>query len=279
MRDPARSQTVRFFSRKMKTGVYQFAPEFGNVPANLDKIEKALLAVEAELVVLPELCTTGYQFASADEVRSLAERIPEGETVRRLAVLCRRKGFYIAAGMAESTDDAYYNSSVLIGPEGWIGTYRKIHLFHEEKLWFAPGNLGFRVWDVGMVKIGMMVCFDWIFPESARTLALRGAEIICHPANLVLPYCPDAMITRSVENRVYCATANRIGAEERAGKSRLTFIGKSQITGVKGELLFRMDESETGFRIADIDPAIAREKRVTETNDLFGDRRPEAYQI
>jgi predicted amidohydrolase len=85
------------------------------------------------------------------------------------------------------------------------------------------------------------------------------------------------MITRSVENRVYCATANRIGAEERGGKSKLTFIGKSQITGVKGELLFRMKENETGLRIAEIDPALARKKHVTETNDLFMDRRPEAY--
>jgi predicted amidohydrolase len=263
----------------MKVGVYQFAPVFGNVRANLEKIERMLDEEEADLIVLPELCTTGYQFVSTEEIRSLAEPVTEGETVRRLTAFCRKKKFFLVAGIVESADDVCYNSSVLVGPEGWIGTYRKIHLFWDEKLWFQPGNLGFRVWDIGSAKIGMMICFDWFFPESARTLALSGADILCHPANLVLPYCPDAMITRSVENRVYSATANRIGSEERGGKSKLTFIGKSQITDVKGKLLFRLNENEEGLRIADIDPALARDKQVTEMNHLFQDRRPEMYKI
>jgi len=96
-----------------------------------------------------------------------------------------------------------------------LGTYRKIHLFYKEKLYFAPGENPPKVFNVNGVNIGVMICFDWIFPETARTLSLQGAELIAHPANLVLPYCQNAMITRSIENRVFTATANRVGSELR----------------------------------------------------------------
>jgi len=263
----------------LRIGIYQFAPEFGNIPGNLDRIEKAINGADADLIVLPELCTTGYQFISADEVQSLAEPALDGATVRRLESLCKKNRFLLVAGIAESADGACYNSSVLIGPDGWIGTYRKVHLFWEEKLWFKPGNLGFGVWDVGSAKLGMMICFDWIFPESARTLALAGADIICHPSNLVLPYCPDAMITRSIENRVFSATANRVGSESRGGKTTLNFIGNSEVVSVKGEILLRLGDREENLRIVEINPALARDKRITEINDLFKDRRPAEYLL
>jgi predicted amidohydrolase len=261
----------------MKVGVYQFSPAFGNVQSNLKAIGAALEQVHADLVVLPELCTTGYQFVSAREARSLAEPVPEGAAVRCLESICRARGMHLVAGIAEAAGGAVYNSAVLIGPAGWIGTYRKVHLFLDEKKWFTPGDTGFRVWDIGIARIGLMVCFDWIFPEAARDLALLGADLICHPANLVLPYCPDAMITRSIENRVFSITANRTGEETRDGADPLSFIGKSQAVGVRGELLFRMGESEEGVRFAEIDPRSARDKRLTPANDLFRDRRPDLY--
>lgn len=263
----------------MRVGVFQFAPEFGNVQANLDTIENAVRNAHADLIVLPELCTTGYQFTSAEEVKSLAEPVRGGESVRRFESVCRKNGFYLVAGIAESEEGVCYNSSVLIGPGGWIGTYRKIHLFLEEKLWFRPGNLGFGVWDAGPARIGMMICFDWIFPESSRTLALAGADILCHPANLVLPYCPDAMVTRSIENRVFTITANRVGSEKRGGREELRFIGKSQVTGVKGEILARLGGHEQALRTVEIFPPAARDKKITEMNDVFGDRRPEEYRM
>jgi predicted amidohydrolase len=261
----------------MKIGIYQFAPEFGNVRGNLDRIERAIDGADADLIVLPELCTTGYQFISTGEVQSLAETAPDGKTARRLESLCKKNRFLMVAGMAECADGAVYNSSLLIGPDGWIGTYRKVHLFWEEKLWFKPGDLGFCVWDVGSAKLGMMICFDWIFPESARSLALAGADILCHPSNLVLPYCPDAMITRSIENRIFSVTSNRVGSESRGGKPPLNFIGNSRVVGVRGEILLRFGEREVNLRIVDVNPALAREKRITEMNDLFEDRRPEEY--
>jgi len=262
----------------MKIGVLPFAPDFGDIAANLDRIEKAIDGADADLIVLPELCTTGYRFVSTLEVRSLAEPARDGNTVRRFEALCGKNGFHMVAGIAESADGACYNSSVLVGPGGWIATYRKVHLFWEEKLWFKPGNLGFGVWNAGPVKIGMMICFDWIFPESCRSLALAGADIVCHPANLVLPFCPDAMITRSIENRVISVTANRVGSETRGGREKLQFIGRSQAVGAKGEVLMRLGDREEALRIVEVDPATARDKHITEGNDLFEDRRPGEYR-
>src|SRR5919202_6692477 len=120
---------------------------------------------------------------------------------------------YLVAGLAELHSERCYNSAVVLGPSGFIGTYRKTHLFFEETLLFAPGDTGFPVWQAGGAKIGVMICFDWFYPEAARTLALKGAEVLCHPSNLVLPYCPDAMVTRCLENHLFSVTANRIGSE------------------------------------------------------------------
>lgn len=261
----------------MKAGVFQFCPKFGEVQANLNTIEEALSRIEADLVVLPELCTTGYQFTSVKEADRFCEPVPDGPSARRLVRLCREKEFYLAAGIGERSDDGCYNSSVLVGPEGHIGTYRKVHLFNKEKTWFRPGNLGLPVWDTGIAKIGMMICFDWIFPEAARTLAMREADIVCHPANLVLPYCPDAMITRSIENRIFSITANRTGSESRDADESFHFTGTSQMITPGGEILFRMDGEESGVRVAEIDPAQARDKQITPFNRMWEDRRPEAY--
>lgn len=263
----------------MKAGVFQFSPRFGDVRSNLDRITAAVAGTDAHLMVLPELCLSGYQFVSMDEVRALSEPVPDGPSVRALSDLARSRRMFIVAGLAERADGRIYNSAVLIGPEGWMGTYRKTHLFFEETLWFSPGDGGFQVWEADGVRLGLMVCLDWIFPEAARSLALAGADIICHPANLVLPYCPDAMVTRSIENRVFTLTANRTGSEFRGGKPALRYIGKSQATGARGEILFRMGGDEEGVRVAEIDPLSARDKRVNEYNDLFGDRRPELYGI
>ena len=157
-------------------------------------------------------------------------------------------------------------------------TYRKVHLFFEEKLWFIPGDLGFRTIDTGFCRVGLMVCFDWFFPESARTLALQGSDVICHCANLVLPYCQAAMVTRCLENRVFAITANRTG-EDRAGERTLKFTGMSQITGPGGDILCRADAQSAQTGISEIDIEAARKKKINEYNDLFLDRRPEFYSL
>jgi len=196
----------------------QNSPEFGNIRANLHDLI-GLLPPGCDLAVLPELCATGYQFRDRDEVMDLAEVIAPGHEpgpiTTRLSEVAEASGTTIIAGVAERDGDRLFNSAVLLRPDGSRSIYRKIHLFMDEKKLFDPGDLGFSVVDACGVKVGMMVCFDWIFPESARTLALQGAQIIAHPSNLVLPWCPQAMITRSLENGVFTMTANRIGRELR----------------------------------------------------------------
>ncbi|MBE9532051.1 MAG: acyltransferase, partial [Proteobacteria bacterium] len=213
----------------MKVGFIQSSPKFGEVEANVKLALRNIRKLDAELVVLPELFNTGYRFRSRKEALSLAEAIPNGATTSKLIEVAKEKNIFIVAGLPEKARGKIYNSSVLVGPKGFISVYRKAHLFSTEKRLFTPGNTPFEVHDIGKAKVGMMICFDWLFPEAARTLALKGADIICHPSNLVLPHCPQAMITRCLENRVFAITANRVGSEARVGAERLRFIGKSQI--------------------------------------------------
>ncbi|WP_457741691.1 nitrilase [Thermococcus sp.] len=240
-----------------------------------ERLVKEAAEKGAKLVVLPELFDTGYNFENKEEVESVAGQIPDGPTTEFLIELARSLDVFIVAGTAEKDErGGLYNSAVMVGPRGYIGKYRKIHLFYREKLFFQPGNLGFHVFNIGIAKVGVMICFDWFFPESARTLALKGAEIIAHPSNLVMPYAPRAMPIRALENRVYTITANRIG-EERG----LRFIGKSTIASPKAEVLAMGSEDSEEVGVVEINLEVAREKRINEMNDVFKDRRPEHYII
>jgi predicted amidohydrolase len=261
----------------MKVGFYQFNPLFGEKDENLSKVRAVVQNSEADLLVLPEFFATGYQFISHDEVSRLSEPVPQGDTCRFLSDLSREKGIYIAAGLPETEGNTFYNSAVLTGPEGFIGLYRKTHLYSEETLYFTPGDTGFRVWDTGIGKIGIMVCFDWFFPESMRALSLKGAEVVAHPSNLVMPYCPDAMQVRCLENRVYAITANRTGIEKRKHDTQLTFIGKSEIVSPGGDIIVRAGEDEEVIMISEIDPSRAQDKKINPFNDIFKDRRSDMY--
>jgi predicted amidohydrolase len=261
----------------MKAGFIQFAPEFGNIDANINKAALMIDNADAGLLVLPELFNTGYHFASVQETRDLAEKIPAGKTTKALCSIAQKKNIHIVAGIAEIADGSLYNSAVLVSPTGYVATYRKIHLFNEEKLWFQPGNKGFDIYDIGPIKIGIMICYDWYFPESARILALQGADVICHPSNLVLPYCQDSMVTRCLENKIYAITANRTGYEDRNGK-RFSYTGKSQITAPDGSILYRAAPNSDEIGVAEIDISQARDKRTNKYNDLFADRKVAYYQ-
>jgi predicted amidohydrolase len=215
----------------------------------------------------------------------LSEEVPGGYTTGRLLEAAKakkaKKGkkLFIVAGLAERSGSRVYNSAVLVGPEGLVGLYRKAHLFWREKDFFSPGKTPFKVYSAGKARVGIMVCFDWLFPEVSRTLALKGADIICHPANLVLPHCPEAMITRSIENRVFSITANRVGSEERIKGEKLKYIGQSQVVGPDGKVLYRAAKGKTEARVVKIDPKRARDKKITERNNVLKDRRVELYLL
>lgn len=258
----------------MNVGFIQNNPRFMAVEENVRKVVEEIKKLEADLLILPEMFNTGYNFEHREDLEKVAESIPDGYTTQELVAASKETDTAIAAGLPEKGDDGeYYNSAVLVDGEK-VRLYRKTHIFHEEKNLFADGDTGFNVFDIGGVKVGVMVCYDWVFPEAARTLALKGAQIIAHPANLILPYCQDAMRTRSLENRVYSITANRVGSE-----GHLTFTGQSQVVDAKGKVLHRASNDKAESWTAEIDPAKALDKQFTTMNHLFEDRRPDRYEL
>jgi predicted amidohydrolase len=261
----------------MRIGFFQFAPRFGQPEHNLDALAEAVSGARADLIVAPELALSGYLFARKGEVEQMAEEIP-GPATDRLTLAAAQANCHLVVGLAERSGERLFNSAVLIGPKGVVGVYRKVHLFDEEKLYFAPGDRGFSLFDVRGVKVGLLVCFDHFFPEAARTLALQGAQIICHPSNLVLPeYGQLTTRVRSIENRVFWILANRYGTEERNGKT-LTYSVCSQITAENGEILARAQAVGDSLTVVEVEPQRAENKRVTERNDLFADRRTKLYR-
>ncbi|MFX1280188.1 MAG: nitrilase-related carbon-nitrogen hydrolase [Promethearchaeota archaeon] len=259
----------------MKVGYIQTNPIFGEKEKNLREVEKLSANLKADIIVLPELFATGYAFKSKEEVYSLAESISD-TTSQFLIELAQDKENIIIGGFAEKEGKKLFNSALIVSENGVVGTYRKLHLYYKEKLWFNPGDKPLKVYNVNGFNIGIMICFDWIFPETARTLTLLGAEIIAHPANLVLPYCQKAMVTRCLENRVYAITANRIGQENR-GNDKFKFTGGSQITSFDGAILSSAPLDQIFVGTAEIDVSLARNKKLNEYNDLLGDRRNKFY--
>ncbi|MFX0168759.1 MAG: nitrilase-related carbon-nitrogen hydrolase [Candidatus Hodarchaeota archaeon] len=261
----------------MKVAAAQIHPRFAEPEANRKILKRVIQRAgkqEVNLIVFPELCSTGYNFSSPDQVLRLAEPIPEGSTTQLWIHLAREHGITIVGGIAElGLNNQVFNSAVIVSPEGIVESYQKIHLFAREKEWFTPGQIPPKVWEISSVKIGVLVCFDWAFPEAARILMLEGCEILCIPANLVLPYAQRTMIARSIENRIFTILANRVGHER-----TLTFTGHSQITNTLGDVLAKGSLNRPGLLIAEINPAKARDKNITAQNHIVLDRRIELYQ-
>ncbi|GAB4269291.1 MAG: nitrilase [Candidatus Rifleibacteriota bacterium] len=258
----------------MKAGFVQYAPIFGEPEKNLEKLLSLLNETpSADLLVLPELCNSGYNFSSKEQALSLAEEASDSRFVAALHDFCARRNLYIATGFNEKEGDTLFNTALLVGPEGLIGKYRKIHLFLNEKDIFAPGNAGLPVFDTAAGKIAMLVCFDWVFPEVWRILALKGADVICHCSNLVLPgFAQKSVPTHALVNHVYVITANRIGTEK-----NLTFTGMSTIADPLGNVIYQASADKEELKVLDFDLNLARNKQMTPKNDLFADRRPDLY--
>ena len=263
----------------MRLGIVQTEPAFGERRRNLDDAFALMERDSADLWVLPEFFASGYQFVDAREVSRLAEPIPDGPTTQALAAFCRDHGCMAVGGLPEAAPSGLYNAAVLVGPEGYLASYRKIHLFGMEVVFFLPGDRPFSTCDVGGVRVGIMICFDHLFPEAARSLALLGADVIVHPANLVLPgVAQRTMEVRALENGVFAATANRVGSEARNGRE-LRYTGQSQIVGPDGDVLVRLSRDQAEIAVVDIDISRARDKAITSRNDKLADRRPHLYTL
>lgn len=261
----------------MNVGILQFAPRLGRVEENRRQIAAMLRGRKFDLAVLPELAVTGYNFADRRAAWAAAEDC-RGESFDLFGELAFSAKGAIVWGMAEKAGRKLYNSAVLTTPEGDHYIYRKTHLFFREEFLFDRGDTGFNVLTWRKVRIGVMICFDWIFPEAARTLALKGCQVLAHPANLVMPYCQDAMVTRSLENRIFCVTANRVGRESTGGRV-VRFTGRSQIIDPTGDRILKFTAVEKAFKAVKITPCVADTKKVNRWNDLFADRRTDWYGV
>lgn len=257
--------------------VLQFEVQFGKPEHNRATIEALVEQTPpSQLLVLPELAVSGYDFPDQASADALAEAFENSPTRALLTTLAKRHQATIVAGYAERAPEGLYNSAMVVQPDGRATNYRKLHLFNREQRVFLPGDAPAPVIETPAGRIGVMICFDWFFPETARSLALRGAQIIVQPANLVLPWCQRAMFARSVENKVFTITANRIGVETQAGRE-LGFTGQSQILSPRGETLAAAPSDAEAIITATFDPSEADDKTIAELNDLFANRRPDQY--
>jgi predicted amidohydrolase len=273
----------------------QMEPVFADRAKNLESIAsltRKAAGMGAKLVIFPECALSGYCFDSVAQALPASEPVP-GPSTTKLAELCRELGVYVITGMLERAGEKVYNAAVLIGPAGVVGCYRKVHLPWLGIDRFAePGDRGFAVYELPepngkpgvaaepWLKVGMNICYDGSFPEASRVMALHGADLIALPTN----WPPAAEITaehvintRANENNVYFAAVNRVGTE-----GGFEFIGCSKIADNLGRTMVYAKHAEPEILVADIDPALARNKHLVRVPklheiDRFRDRRPETY--
>lgn len=266
----------------------QMAPEIAEPTKNTSAMLKyANDAADkgAQLIVFPELATSGYVFKDMEELRQLSQNPYDNGSFTELRALAEERGLHLAFGYPESSNGKFYNSAALIGPDGVIGNYRKLHLWDEENRFFEPGDLGHPVYETPIGKIGMMICYDCWFPETIRSLVLQGAEIVCVPTNWV----PTTRVTEDApdmapilcqasahSNGVYIVAADRVGCER-----GVEFIGQSVITGPAGvHLAGPASYSDNETLIAEVRPStLAEERQWNSWNEPIKNRRPEAYGL
>jgi len=256
----------------------------GDLGSNLELMKNTIRArgaVETQIVLFPELASSGYVFESLDEARSCGEPA-DGPTVSAWVVGAAHFGMVVIGGFAELGDDgSLYNSAAVVGPDGLLAVYRKTHLWDREKLWFTPGSEPPPVVETPFGRIGLAVCYDLYFPELTRGLALAGADLIALPANL--PLFPRPEGERPVEIALAQATAhvNKVWVAvcDRAGPERgVEWTGASCIVDPDGWLAAG-PARDYGFDLigADCELDRARDKAWNQRNDVVGDRRPELY--
>jgi predicted amidohydrolase len=272
----------------VKIAGVQMDIRMGDPAANLEAMRRHLATTTsagAALTVFPECTTTGYCFDSRDEAAHVAETT-DGETMQAVAAMCAELKTLTVFGFLERDGDRIFNALAVVGPNGRIAGYRKIHLpFLGVDRFITPGDCPFEVVEVAHspelpLRIGMNTCYDISFPESARVLALAGADLIVLPTNwppgagLTADVIPNA---RALENHVYFMSVNRVGTER-----GIPFVGKSKICDPKGNNLAFADHDQEAILYADIDPAFARQKHLVNIPNVhevhrINDRRPDMY--
>ena len=264
---------------KIKVALAQISCKRGDKAENIKKIESRVTRAKrqgAELVIFPELSLTGYTMR--DQIYELAETIP-GHSTTFLEKLARKTGTYIVFGMpelSEKTQATVYNTAVLVGPDGFIGKYRKMYLpthsVFEEKRYFRPGYQT-AVFETELGKIGLIICYDIFFPEVSRLTRLKGAQlIVCISASPATrrTFFETLTAARAIENTAFLAYVNLVGIED-----GLQFWGGSRLVGPNGKTLVQAKYDEEDLVIGEINYA---DIRPTETFvPILKDLRPELF--
>lgn len=270
-------------SPRITVACCQMTPVVGDKQGNLDRVREAVSGAAdkgADVVVVPELASTGYVFADLAELRALAEPV-DGPTVQGWTRLAAERDLVLVAGFAEAAPGgAVYNSAVLIDPSGLRVCYRKAHLWDREKELFMPGSEQPPVVSTSAGRIGVVICYDLGFPEWVRSAALDGADLLCAPVNWPLSPRPEGerpseivkVQANAIVNRMFIAVADRTGTER--GQE---WLGGSVIVDADGFPLTGSLLGNEGTVFADVDLAEAKDKRLSARNDAHADRRPELY--
>ncbi|NLE76719.1 MAG: carbon-nitrogen hydrolase family protein [Chloroflexi bacterium] len=263
--------------REMTVAVVQMAPVLNSLEENLvqmaDYLERICTEQKVDLVIFPELATTGYECGV--RFTDLAERVP-GHSVNLIGRRASEFGVYVAFGMVvkERVESILYNALVLLGPEGDLVTeYRKVHLRGEERLAFRPGYR-FTTVDTEFGTLGLALGWDLAFPEAARSLALEGAELLVVSAAWEEPHADEwhtYLRARALENTVFVAGCNRVGDEP-----SYSFFGQSAVVGPDGDLRTVLDEPIQGYAVARLELDQVRQRR--EESQILQCRQPQAYR-
>ncbi len=270
-------------SDKVKIAAVQMDPKITERSGNLDRILSEMKTAanhDADLIVFPECALTGYVFASREEAMPVMETIP-GPSTDKLAVLCQELGVHVIVGLLEIDADKCFNAAVLIGPQGLVGKYRKNHLpFLGIDRFVDHGDKPFQVYQTPIGNIGMHICYDCNFPESARIMTLQGADILVLPTNWPdgRGYIAKYIInSRAYENKVHFVAVNRVGVE-----CGTKFIGQSKIISALGDTLAQAGSDNEQIIYGEVNLADARQKHIVFKPgefeiDFIHDRRPELY--
>jgi predicted amidohydrolase len=272
-------------SEPIKIAVAQIDIAFADRERNLARMIQVLEETAgqgAKLTVFPEAALTGYCFDSLEEARPHSEPIP-GPSTRRMADVCRKLGCHVVYGLLEAEGDRIFNACVLVGPDGVVATYRKVHLpFLGVDRFTTPGDQPFAVYEAAGVRIGMNICYDGGFPEPARVLTLLGADLVVLPTNW--PPGAECMAgcvvnARAMENNIFYAACDRVGDER-----SFHFIGQSKVCGPSGQVLAEAAHDREAILYAEIYVEAARQKKIVRRAklheiDRIRDRRPEFYEL
>jgi len=261
--------------RIVKIGAIQMNSRVLENEKNLSRSLELLGQASCEggkIIVLPELCSSGNSFNNLEEVEAASEEVPRGNSTEIWTDFAKENSVYIVGGVCERLEGKYYNSAVLVSPDGFIDVYRKIHLWGEEKKWFSTGDI-FKVFETPLAKIGIIICYDGFFPETVRILTEMGAEIICQPTAEMDVSELEIMRSRAYENGIFIATANIVGDDR-----SVHYPGHTQISNPRGKLSGFLDGESEGILLSAIDLSeISIARRQTKFNEILSDRRIDLY--